>query len=107
GTLYPLLRQLEQEGLIKISRIGKRSKNIFKLTSNGKNTIKQIRKYRKESREKFLLFRNLFLSILGEDELEMENVLFEIKNTAYKKFRKNKEKTRKILEKCLYELRRV
>ena len=107
GTLYPLLKQLEQEGLIKTSRVDKRSKNIFELTGDGENILKQMRKYKEESRKKFLLFRDLFIDILGKDESEIEKILFEIRDIAHKKSHKNKEKTKKILEKCLSELRRV
>ena len=107
GTLYPLLRQLEHEGLIKISKIDKRSKNIFELTNNGRNTLKQIQKYREESKKKFLLFKDLFIDILDKDESEIEKILFEIRDISHKKSHKNKEKIRKILKKCLSELRAV
>ena len=107
GTLYPLLKQLEHEGLIKISKTDKRSKNIFELTNNGKNTLKQIQKYKEESRKKFLLFKDLFIDILGKDESEIEKILFEIRDIAHKKSHRNKEKIKKILRKCLSELRMV
>ncbi len=104
GTLYPLLKQLEQEGLIKISKVDKRSKHIFELTNNGINTLKQIQKFKEDSRKKFLLFKGLFIDILGKDKSEIEKVLFEIRDVVYKKSNKNKEKIKKILEKCLSEL---
>jgi len=105
GTLYPILKQLEYEKLIKISRTDKRSKNIFELTNNGKSTLKQIRKYREESRKKFLLFKELFLDILDKDTSEIENILFEIRAIYHKNSNRNKEKIKKILRNCIFELR--
>ena len=65
-----------------------------------------IKKY-EESRKKFLLFKDLFIDILGKDESEIEKILFEIRDIAHKKSHKNKEKIRKILKKCLSDLRMV
>jgi len=107
GTLYPLLKQLEQDGLIRISTVDKRSKKIFELTNSGKKTLKQIQKHKEESRKRFLLFRDLFMDILGRSQSKIEKILFEIKNVARKKSRKNKEKIEKILRRCLSELKGV
>jgi len=107
GTLYPVLKQLENERLIKISKIDKRSKNIFELTNKGRSTLKQIRKYREESRKKILLFKELFLDILDRDTSEIENILFEIRAIYHKNSNRNKEKIKKILKNCISELRRI
>lgn len=103
GTLYPILKQLEKEDLIKISKIGKRSKSILEITDKGRNTLRQIQKDRKEFRKKFMLFKDLFIDILGK-ESEIEKILFEIRDTAYKKSRKDKRKIIKTLKNCLSEL---
>jgi len=107
GTLYPLLRQLEQEGLIRIGRTDRRSKNIFELTDSGKKILKQIQKDREESRKRILLFKDLFIGVICKDKSDIENVLFEIRDIAHEKHQRDKEKTSRILKRCLSELKRI
>jgi DNA-binding PadR family transcriptional regulator len=51
GTLYSLLKKMEEEGLIIVSDTGKRSKNIFSLTAEGEETLDEIVRVRMEERE--------------------------------------------------------
>jgi DNA-binding PadR family transcriptional regulator len=79
GTLYPVLRQLEAEGLIAICSTEARSKNIFELTETGRETLQNIKTRKKESREKLFLVKNLMIDIFGEDKAPIEELIFEIR----------------------------
>jgi DNA-binding PadR family transcriptional regulator len=78
GTLYPILNQLEAEGLIKVGERGKRAKTVFELTPNGEETLRTIRARRKESHEKLLQVKNLLIEIFGEEMITVKGLLFEI-----------------------------
>lgn len=108
GTIYPILGQLQKQKLIEICKTGKRSKNIFRLTSAGKKTLSDLGKCRKEWRENFHKFRNLFIGILGEGRAEVSGLIFKIKDTAINlsENKKNAEAV-KILERCLSELKKA
>ncbi len=106
GTLYPLLKSLENEGLIKVTKTDARSKSIFGLTAEGKNILRHMQKHRDESRKKFLMFRELFLDVLGK-RTEIERLLLEIRESAYEKSRKSRQKTLSVLRRCLSELEKV
>lgn len=107
GTLYPLLKNLEEEGLIKLSHTEKRSKNIYRLTIKGQRMLFILRDKRKEVGERFLQFRNLLGDIITEENINIATLLFEIKlaSLAVKKVKKNKVIT--ILEHCLSDLKSI
>ncbi|MBU4245761.1 MAG: PadR family transcriptional regulator [Nanoarchaeota archaeon] len=108
GTLYPILGQLQKQKLIEISKTGKRAKNIFRVTSAGKTSLSELGKKRKEWRENFLKFRNLFADILGEERAEVSSLIFEIKDAALRlSEEKKKEVAARALEKCLLELKNL
>ena len=107
GTLYPILKQLEEEELIRVGETGKRSKNIFELTQNGKETLLTIRGHKKESREKLLQFKNLLIDIFGEEKITMKGLLFEIRDVIDDLSPNKKDQAVKILEKCLADLKRI
>ena len=103
GTIYPLLKQLEKENLIMIKNTGPRSKNIFEITSKGKIHLSSMLKERQKLKESFSYFRNLFADIMGEENANIAELLFEIKEVSFTKT--TKEEVKKILEYCLSELR--
>lgn len=105
GTIYPLLKQLEEENLIRIKKVGSRSKNVFEISPKGKKFVSSMRKERQKLREKFSHFKNLFADIMGEENMNIASLLLEIKETSLTKTKKDEVK--KILEYCLSELRRV
>ncbi len=107
GTLYPILRQLEGEGLIQVAEKGKRSKNIFEITTKGKETLLGIREHRRESREKLLQFKNLFIDIFGEDKITMKGLIFEIRDVIAHLPPDKKSQAVEILEKCLEDLKGI
>jgi len=106
GTLYPILGQLQKQKLIEISKTGKRAKNIFALTKAGKKALSDLGKQRKEWRENFLKFRNLFIDSLGEERAEVSSIIFGIKDAALKLSENGKkEDALRLLKKCLSELK--
>ncbi|OPX59706.1 MAG: lineage-specific thermal regulator protein [Methanobacterium sp. PtaB.Bin024] len=105
GTLYPLLKQLEEEGLIEVSAFGKRSKIIYDITPQGKNLLFTLRKVNKESEEKFSKFRELFLEMFGEEKTVLKDLTFKIQETVEKIPPEKEEETVRILEKCISSLK--
>jgi DNA-binding PadR family transcriptional regulator len=105
GTIYPLLKQLEKENLIRVKKVGSRSKNIFEISPKGKKFLSSMRKEKQKLREKFSYFRDLFAGVMGEENMNIAGLILEIKETSLTKTKKDEVK--KILEHCLSELRRV
>src|SRR3990167_3872386 len=54
GTIYPLLKQLEQEQLIRIKNVGPRSKNIFELSPKGRRLLFHVQGKERIKREVFI-----------------------------------------------------
>ncbi|GBE54195.1 transcriptional regulator YqjI [archaeon BMS3Bbin15] len=107
GTLYPILNQLEKEGLIKVNKVDIRSKNIFELTDMGMELLKNTKNHRREWREKYVQFRNLFVDVFGEEKVDITSIIFEIKDTAFELSSKNQDKVMEILKKCLSDLKKM
>lgn len=107
GTIYPLLKQLEEDGLIHVSSIGKRSKIIYDVTPKGKKLLFTVRKVNKESEEKFSKFRDLFLEMFGEEKTAIDELIFKIQNITGKIPPEKEEQTVKILEECISNLKNV
>ncbi|MBN1454918.1 MAG: PadR family transcriptional regulator [Methanomicrobia archaeon] len=107
GTLYPILKQLEEEGLIAVAEIGKRSKHIFALTASGAETLRTIKAHKKESREKHLQFRKLLIEIFGEEHVTLRQLLFEIHELIDDVTADNKDQAVAILARCLGDLKRL
>ncbi len=107
GTLYPILKQLEEEGLIRVREIAQRSKHIFELTPNGEATLRTIKEHKKESREKHLQVKNLLIEIFGEEKVTMRELLFELRAVIDNLALDKKDQAVTILEQCLADLRRI
>jgi len=107
GTLYPLLKQLDEEGLIEVSSIGKRSKIIYDITPNGKKLLFTLRKVNKESEEQFSKFRELFLEMFGEEKTVLKSLIFEIQKTVGKIPPEKVEEAARILEECISNLKNI
>ncbi|AXV37615.1 MAG: hypothetical protein CIT01_05095 [Methanobacterium sp. BRmetb2] len=107
GTIYPLLKQLEQEGLIQVSSIGKRSKTIYEITPQGKKLLYNIRKVRKESRKKFCKFRDLFLEMFGEEKTMFNELTFKIERITEEIPVEKEEQAVKVLKKCISNLKNL
>ena len=107
GTLYPLLKSLETEGLIKLSRVEKRSKNIYRLTVKGRRVLFVIRDKRKEVNEKIFQFRNLLGEIITEENVNITTLIFEIRLASFAVEKTKKEEAIAILQECLLNLRKI
>lgn len=107
GTLYPLLKQLDEEGLIEVSEIGKRSKIIYDVTPHGKKLLFTIRKVNKESGEKFSKFRELFLEMFAEDKSVLKSLTFGIQEEVEEIPPEKEEEAARILEECILKLRNI
>lgn len=105
GTIYPLLSKLEEENLIKVKKVGVRSKNIFEIAPKGRKLLSYMCKEKKKLRERFSHFRNLFADILGEEKMDIFNLILEIREFSLTKAKKSEVK--KTLENCLSKLKEI
>ena len=88
GTVYPLLKNMEKEGLIVIKTVEKRGKNIYEITWIGKEILKNLFKQKDQMVKKFNQIRRLIVEMIGEEDGKIMNVLFEI-GTRSKKLSSN------------------
>lgn len=107
GTLYPLLKEMEDERLIRVIQTGKRSKNIFGLTPDGEKALHRIREHRTESREKMLVFKDLLMEVFGQDRYTLNGLLFEIRTVIDDLPAEKNDLAAGILETCVEELKRI
>ncbi|MCX6689489.1 MAG: PadR family transcriptional regulator [Methanoregula sp.] len=107
GTLYPLLHQLEAEGLIIVASTESRERTAFALTPQGLETLKKIIARGGEHYKKLAHFRHLILAILGSGTCQVTGLLFEIKMLV-EDMPPGKEKVvGEILEDCRDKLKKV
>ncbi len=107
GTVYPLLKHLQEEDLIKIKSIDRRSKHIFEITSEGKKALKDIKKHGKKMEEKFVQSRKLIAEVMGKEDTEVIDKLFEIREIACSIKKPERNNVIKILDNCLGELEKI
>lgn len=79
GTLYPLLKSLEQEGLIQVKEIGKRSKITFELTDNGRQMLCTLKGKKEEAESRVTFFKKLHREIFGEENFSFINFMMDIR----------------------------
>ena len=94
GTIYPLLKQLEKGGLIKVKTTEKRSKNIFEITPKGKKIILNTKKQGESMMKKFMKFRNLIIDMIEEDS-EVLSTMMQIQNSVFMSYQRKKERSNK------------
>ncbi|MEN6395013.1 MAG: PadR family transcriptional regulator [Methanoregula sp.] len=109
GTLYPLLRQLETEGLIVPSpkREGSRARTGFMLTRTGRDTLKKIRAHSKEHHKKMDQYRHLIIAIFGEFRSPGMDVVFEIKSLVDDMPGEKEPDMVRTLQRCRDDLREM
>jgi DNA-binding PadR family transcriptional regulator len=109
GTLYPLLRQLETEGLIvpALKRESARARTGFMLTRTGRDTLKKIRAHSKEHHKKMDHYRHLISAIFGEFRSPGMDVLFEIKSLVDGMPKEKEPEMVRILRHCRDDLKNV
>ncbi|KUG19304.1 MAG: PadR family transcriptional regulator [Methanomicrobiaceae archaeon] len=78
GTLYPILQQLEEEGLILVCETGKRSKIVYCLTDRGRAVLGSIVQHEKASHDRLLHVKNLLFDIFGEEKGMLKSLYFEL-----------------------------
>ncbi|HDJ96593.1 MAG TPA: PadR family transcriptional regulator [Candidatus Aenigmarchaeota archaeon] len=103
GSLYPALKRLEEKGLIKKSKIGKRRKVIYVLTNDGKRVIRSFCKKVKSSKMVHLR-RVVDTFVWSKEPNNLRNLvhelierIIEVRNLCERKKYKGKE-FRKILK---------
>jgi len=107
GTIYPLLKNLEEEKLIEVKTVDKRAKHIFKVTTKGKKTLSNFMKQGQQMREKFRQFSKLLGEILINEDVGIANLIFDIRDTCFYLSKENKDEVYNLLEKCLYDLKKI
>jgi len=105
GTIYPLLKNLEGEGLIYIKKVEERGKNIYQITSEGRKLLKNLIKHKNQMEEKFNQFRRLIAEIIGEKEMELMNILFNIRKISLGLPTNQRNELTKNLEKILSDIK--
>jgi DNA-binding PadR family transcriptional regulator len=107
GTLYPILQQLEEEGLILVCDTGKRSKSVYCLTDAGRTTLRNIKHHKKESHDKLLHVKNLLFDIFGEEKSALKGLYFELGATIDALPPETEAEAIRIVEQCHTELQRI
>ena len=107
GTLYPIIKHMEENSLIKINKLGKRSKKTFELTKKGKEMLTIVHKFHSGTREKMMTFRNLLTEIFGEHIASYGESMLDIKELAFAIDPSKKNKVIKTLKKCVSELKKL
>jgi len=107
GALYPMLKKMEEEGLIVVSETGKRDKHIFTLTEKGEETREEIVRVKKEEKEKMYVFRNLLFEIFGDESESVKATLMEIRIITEKLPVEKQNEAKSIIKKCLEDLKRL
>jgi DNA-binding PadR family transcriptional regulator len=99
-----LLKKLERENLIRIKKVGMRSKNIYGITPTGNKFLSDFRKEKEMLRERFFQFQKLFSNILGEEKTNILHYVLKIREIALKK---NNKKAVEELKICLGKLSKI
>ncbi|MDD1673519.1 MAG: PadR family transcriptional regulator [Methanomicrobiales archaeon] len=107
GTLYPLLHQMEYEGLIVAEIAKNRYKTIYELTSKGKETLLHIKEQSRESHKKMALYKNLILDVFKNEKVNMKGLLYQIRTTLEDIPPGYEDRIVTTLETCLADLKRI
>ena len=109
GTLYPLLHQLEEEGLIAPvpATQDARARTAFSLTRTGKETLKRIRAHGGEHHKKMAQYRQVLTAIFGESARPEMHLLFEIRTLLHGMPEGKGQEAARILRHCRDELKKV
>ncbi|MFA5331872.1 MAG: PadR family transcriptional regulator [Methanoregula sp.] len=109
GTLYPLLHQLEEEGLIQPvpSKENTRARTGFMLTQSGRDTLKRIRAHSRDHHKKMAQYSHLITAIFGDVHSPVLKTLFEIKEILNDLPKENEQDAAKILRRCRDELKKM
>ncbi|WFN34499.1 PadR family transcriptional regulator [Methanogenium sp. S4BF] len=104
GTIYPMLRQLADEGIIAPQETGARAKTIYALTEDGEATLSEMKECRHQSRENVRLLRNIHTEIFGEGRASLAERLWEIRECVRGLPEEKQERAAEILVQCKRDL---
>jgi len=107
GTMYPVLKKMEQDSLIIVKTVEKRSRKIFAITSYGKKYLKKIKGLRNESMLHIVQFRKIFAEIFKENCRFYMDELLEINDLANEIGSEQKEKVCYILKRGITDMRKL
>ena len=107
GMLYPLLKKMEEEGLIVVSDTGSRSKNIYEITEDGRELLERMVKHRKEAGKRIHVFRRIMADIFGGNFGKAGENLYEIHQLLEEIPPEKEDEAASITGKCLEELKRL
>jgi DNA-binding PadR family transcriptional regulator len=104
GTLYPVLKQLEEEHLIELSETGSRAKNIYVLTSKGRKTLAHIKEHRRGPGEKLAVYQNLLAEIFGNEKMALIGLGMEIHALLHELPLEKEHDAIMVMEDCITRL---
>ena len=105
GTLYPLLKSLDEEGLVQVKEIGKRSKRIYELTDAGKETVSDIKKMEQASEARVNFFKEIHFELFGEENKSLINLMMDMRFYIEDLPKEKKEKAIDILKTTVEEIK--
>jgi len=107
GTLYPILKQFEEKGLVQVCETGNRSKTVYCLTDSGRMVLKHFKQHKKESHDRLLLVKNLIFDIFGEEKSSLKGLFFELGATIDALPPEAEAEAIIIVKQCHTELQRI
>ena len=107
GTIYPMLRQLADEGIIAPKETGARGKTIYALTENGEIALREMKECRHRSHENVRLLRNIHTEIFGKGRVSLAENIWEIRECARDLSEDKQERAAEILMQCKRDLREL
>ncbi len=107
GTVYPILKQLEEEKLIEVYKTEKRSKKVFRPTEEGRRLLIAHKRNRQEMHKKMRVFRKMFMELFGEDSNELRDLLFDIRESIETLPSDRENEAAIILSRCREDLKRI
>ncbi|QSZ67822.1 PadR family transcriptional regulator [Methanofollis aquaemaris] len=105
GTVYPLLKSLESEGLIRVKEVGKRSKTTYELTDAGEKTISNFKNEREGSEERVNFFKKMHLEIFGEENISLIHLMMDIRFYVEKLPEEKIDQAKEILKRSFEEIK--
>lgn len=107
GTLYPILKSLEEEGQIQVKEIGKRSKRIYELTDSGRKTISDLRDKKDVSEARVNFFKKMHLEIFGEENISFINLMMDMRFYVEDLPKEKKEKAIEMINRTFKNIKNL
>ena len=107
GTIYPMLRQLEEEGIITPQETGARAKTIYALTEEGEVVLTEMKEARHQSHENVQIIRSIHTEIFGEGRASLAESVWEIRECIRNLSEDKQKRAQEILMQCKRDLREL